>query len=163
MSTSEQAEHPGLSDTARQRLEQELANLRERRSQLQADRQQLDGIGDHADTAQLADGFDDVAWVDARITELTDTLRLNGENLTEGGAAGLFDGTEVTVRFEDGDEEKLHVVAVPDSANVEDETALTTQSPLGRAIAGHGVGESVSFPTPRGESTVTIVDIKQPS
>lgn len=159
--STKQAEPSGLSDAARQRLEQELANLRERRNQLQADRQRLDGFGDHADTAQLADGFDDVAWVDARITEITDTLR-QGSKPVEGGETGLVDGTEVKVRFADGAEETLHVVAVPDSANTDDETALTTQSPLGQAIAGHSAGDSVTFPTPGGESTVKILDIKQP-
>lgn len=159
MSTPEQAASPGLSDTARQRLEQELANLRERRAQLQADRQRIDGSGDHADTAQLADGFDDVAWVDNRISELTDALRQS--EWTSGGS-GLPDGTRVTVRYPDGEEETLHFVAVPDAAEVDDETALTPQSPLGQAIAGGSAGESVSYSTPGGESTVTIVDITTP-
>jgi transcription elongation GreA/GreB family factor len=73
----------------------------------------------------------------------------------------LPDGTTVTIRFADGDEDTLHVVAVP--GGDADDSVLTSDSPLGLALVGAKAGDEISYRTPGGKTTATVVAISPPS
>lgn len=62
----------------RQRLEEELAQLQARRSELAAELGDRDAVGDRADHADLLEQADDVAWLDDRIAEITGLLARGG-------------------------------------------------------------------------------------
>lgn len=145
----------------RRRLEEELARLRARRAALAAELDGRDSVGDRADHAEVLEQADDVAWLDDRIAEVTGLIARGGP---PGPAAGrLPHGSEVTLRFEDGEVSTLRVVAIPEEvAEDDDADALTLESPLGRALAGSEVGDIIQYRTPSGTALVEILALRLP-
>ncbi|HWR47016.1 MAG TPA: nucleoside diphosphate kinase regulator, partial [Pseudonocardiaceae bacterium] len=68
----------GLSAEGRERLERELAQLREQRRELAADLSDDDRVGDRADQAVLLEQADDLAQMDGRIQEIIELLARAG-------------------------------------------------------------------------------------
>lgn len=153
---------PGLSADGRERLEREVALLREQRRELAADLSDADPVGDRADQAESLERADDLAQLDGRIKEIVELLTRAG--WTDERPGGLVDGTVVTLRFADGTVETLRAVMVTDEA-AEDEGAqvLTVDSPLGLALSGRHAGDTVTYRTPDGETSVDILAIASPS
>lgn len=150
----------GLGPDVRRRLEDELAGLRERRRELAGALEESDSAGDHADAAETLEIRDELLWVDEQIAEIT--ARLAGAEPAR-DSDGPPDGAEVTLRFEDGTEQTLRVVAFPDEVpEGAEETSLTVHSPLGRALAGHRPGDTVSYSTPDGPVRAQLIGLRLP-
>lgn len=147
-------------DRTRQNLESELDQLRERRRSLAAELTGREPTGDRADQADLLEQAEDVALLDDRIADLTQRLAGGSDELSEGR---LAPGTEVTVRFADGEVSTLRAVAVPEEVAEDDEFgALTLDSPLGLALPGSEPGDQVTYLTPSGEAQVEVVALQVP-
>ncbi|MFI6032455.1 GreA/GreB family elongation factor [Amycolatopsis magusensis] len=152
-----------LSPAARERLEGELARLREQRAVNAPNFRDEDPIGDSADQADLIERAETTAFIDRRIREVTDLLT-HGKSQTAAAKEGLLPGgTEVTLRFADGDEETMQVVEFADEATTPDASALTSDSPLGRALVGHQSGDTITYRTPGGDLSAEIVSLKLPA
>ncbi|RZQ65352.1 GreA/GreB family elongation factor [Amycolatopsis suaedae] len=152
-----------LSPAARERLEDELARLREQRSSQALNLREEDPVGDSADQAGLLERAETTAWIDRRIREITDMLT-HGES-PEAAArreGQLPDGTTVKLRFSDGEEETMRVVAFADETTEDDVTALTADSPLGRALIGKSKGDTITYRTPRGEQSAKVLSLNLP-
>ncbi|HEX9122611.1 MAG TPA: GreA/GreB family elongation factor [Actinomycetota bacterium] len=67
-------------------------------------------------------------------------------------------GDEVTVGFEDGSTER-YLLVHPVEATLDD-LRISADSPLARAVLGHGVGEEVEVAAPAGPYRCTIVAAK---
>lgn len=148
----------GMSANTRERLQQELDALRQQRESL-APRLGEDPMGDSADQADLLERAESVSKLDRRIAEITDLL--HGGPTAEQDEGLLPSGTRVTLKFEDGDTEDLLVVGF--TAEAEDElSSLTADSPLGRAIAGHSKGDTITYRTPGGQVSAEIVELTLP-
>lgn len=146
---------------ARRRLEEELARLRARRRVLAAELDERDSVGDRADHADVLEQADDVAWLDDRIAELAGLIARGGPS--DPAAGRLPRGTEVTLRFDDGEVSTLRVVAIPEEVTEDDGAdALTLDSPLGRALAGSGVGDIIQYGTPSGTALVEVLALRVP-
>lgn len=147
-------------EAERARLESELADLKRRRDQLRADLQgDAETVGDRGDAAEALQRAEDLAVVEEQISRLT--WRLAGGNLTVEGQ--LPNGTEVKLRWPDGEEVKMRVVNfVEETPAGAEDTTLTADSPLGLALFGHKAGDTITYRTPRGEQQVTLLAIKQP-
>ncbi len=106
---------------------------------------------DEAKTAQ--------AFVEGRILTLKNILS-NAKVIHEnGGSKGHVDlGTTVTIReTETGDEDTYTIV---DSTEVDPRNGrISLRSPIGHALMGHKVGESVQVQTPGGQAEFEIVKI----
>lgn len=150
---------------ARRRLDEELAVLSRRRRELAVGLSDPVVVGDRADNAEALQRSDDLAWVDDRITELTDRLAhldARGTDLV-GEPGALPDGTVVTLRFADGGTETLRVVAMTEEiAEGEEPITITTGSPLGRALVGAAAGTAVTYRTPAGARNAEVVEIRLP-
>lgn len=145
----------------RQRLEEELAQLRARRQALADELDGRDSVGDRADHADMLEQADDVAWLDDRIAELTSLIARGGVPEPEDGR--LPHGAEVTLRFDDGEVSTLRVVAIPEEVTEDDDAdAVTVDSPLGRALVGSQVGDIVQYPTPSGQALVEVLALRMP-
>ncbi|MBY8881301.1 GreA/GreB family elongation factor [Actinacidiphila acidipaludis] len=144
-----------ISPAARRALEQDLADLRAERAAVAATLGRTDSEGDRADQADELQRADDLTRLDDRIDDLTVRLR---QAATAGppaaGVAGV--GSTVTVRFDDGTTQELHIGEIAD----EDDSALVTaRSPLGRALLGRRGGDAVFYDTPTGPRTATVESV----
>ncbi|MFC4000524.1 GreA/GreB family elongation factor [Prauserella oleivorans] len=148
----------GLSPTTRARLERELEQLREQRETL-APRLGEDPLGDSADQADLLERAEVVSRLDRRIAEVYDLL--HGGPANDLDESALPSGTKVRLKFDDGSVEDMVVVGVADEAE-DDLSTLTADSPLGRAIAGHKKGDTITYRTPGGEVSAEIVKLSVP-
>jgi transcription elongation GreA/GreB family factor len=145
-----------LSADVRRPIEQALASLREDRATLLAEIANQEPVKDNADNADRIQLGDDLGRLDDRIAELADRLT-SGATVAD----GLLIGTIVTVQFPDGTE-TLRAVPLPDHT-ADGAGTLSTDSPLSKALVGHKPGDTVTYDTPLGKTTVDLIDIKPPS
>jgi transcription elongation factor GreA len=102
---------------------------------------------------------DELAFVDGRIATLEQLLAhaevLAPPQTPHPARVGL--GTTVTLRDEKGDEERYTIVG-PAEVNLQ-QGYISDVSPVGRAVVGRTVGETVDVRTPGGTRRLTIVQI----
>jgi transcription elongation GreA/GreB family factor len=144
-------------------LEAELEELKRRRERVAADLDSMrDAVGglvdaDAADQIALAD---ELTAIDDRIAEIN--WHLHGGPPESEVPGALPDGTEVTLRFPDGELVRMRVVAIAGEVPIVDEHALSPDSPMGLALAGHRPGDVVTFETPQGPQQVELVAVRYP-
>ncbi|WP_328446756.1 GreA/GreB family elongation factor [Streptomyces sp. NBC_00386] len=145
-----------ISETARQALEQELADLRTERGTVASTLRDSDAeVGDHADAADELQRANDLRHLDDRISRIT-------TRLAQADTAGppptdeVGVGSTVTVRFSDG---TTDTVQIGETAAVLDRTLVTADSPLGHALLGHRAGDTVDFQAPEGPRSVVVVSL----
>lgn len=153
----------GSSDFAgqeRSRIEEELADLRRRRDQLRAELQDdADTVGDRGDAADALQRSEDLAGIDEQIGKLT--WLLAGGNADTPGQ--LPNGTTVTLRFPGDEPVRMRIIHfLEETPAGEEDTTLTSDSPLGLALFGRRAGETVTYSTPRGELQVDLLAIEMP-
>jgi transcription elongation factor GreA len=147
-----------LTEPGKARLEDELQELRtRRRPDLHVRIQEATESGDISDNSEYEDLKDEWASLEARISELEQTLdRAQIIQRDENNdLIGL--GSKVTLRSEDGEEETWVLVS-PEEANTLDGT-ISTQSPVGRSLVGRRAGESATVRTPSGAMVYTVVSV----
>jgi transcription elongation factor GreA len=149
-----------ISEAARRALERELTDLHAERATVAATLRDSDAeVGDRADEADELQRADDLRRLDDRISEITTRLH-------QADAAGppptdlVGVGSTVTVRFADA---TTDTVQIGETAAVSDRTLVTADSPLGRALLGHGAGDTVSFQAPDGPESAVVVSLGEPS
>ncbi|MGB9303441.1 MAG: GreA/GreB family elongation factor [Mycobacterium sp.] len=160
---SEKVESTGPADAAQNPLAAELDRLRQRRDRLEVEVKNDRGmIGDHGDAAEAIQRAEELVVLGERINELDRRLRAGPSQ--SNGSESLPGGTEVTLRFADGEVVTMHVISIVEETPVGREAeTLTAGSPLGQALAGHQPGDTVTYSTPQGESQVELIAVKLPS
>jgi transcription elongation GreA/GreB family factor len=138
-------------------LAEELDTLRARRRVLQASLTNENGPGDRGDQAEVLETIDELSRLENRISELTRRLARPEAH------DGLPAGTLVRLRYEDGTEETLRVGAASEAENDDEVPVLSTDSPLGKALAGKQAGDKVTFPIPNGTLSADILDLQLPT
>ncbi len=160
---SEEAQSTDLAAAARDNLAAELARLKQRHDRLEIEVKNDRGmVGDHGDAAEAIQRADELAVLAERINELDRRLK-SGPPSSEDSDT-LPGGTEVTLRFADGEVVTMYVISIVEETPVghEGET-LTARSPLGQALAGHQAGDTVTYSTPQGPSQVELLSVKLPT
>lgn len=149
-------------DVARENLAAELDRLKQRRDRLEAEVKNDRGmVGDHGDAAEAIQRADELVVLADRINELDRRLR-SGPS-TSDDSETLPGGTEVTLRFPDGEVVTMHVISIVEETPVGHEAeTLTARSPLGQALAGRKAGDTVTYTTPQGENQVELISVKLP-
>jgi len=152
-----------LSPDAHARLTEELEwRQTARRSEIS---QWIERAREHGDIRENAD-FDaaknEQGHNEARIRHLTALLR--EAVVVEGADADVVGpGTLVEIRMDDDDgddETTTYLVGSIEERNADYEV-LSTASPLGQALLGHGPGEVVSYDGPRRTFAVEIVSVRE--
>ena len=147
-----------LTEAGKARLEEELHDLRtRRRPELHARIQEATESGDVSDNSEYEDLKDEWAILEARITELEQTLERAAIIQRQVGDETIGLGSKVTLRSEDGEEETWVLVS-PEEANTRDGT-ISTQSPVGRSLVGRRAGDSAVVRTPSGSMIYTVVAV----
>jgi transcription elongation factor GreA len=116
--------------------------------------------GDLSENADYITAKEEQGFLEGRIRELKARLR-NAELIDSAGAQdGIVDlGCEVTVVERGYDEnETYHIVGATEADPSKGK--ISNESPLGRALIGHQVGDEVAIRAPAGEIHFQILDVK---
>jgi len=145
-----------LTPEGRAKLEAELKQLREvRRPEVAEQIRASKEFTDTDDNAEFEEAKNEQAFVEGRILTLEKMLAnavMIEANHQVHDAVGL--GLTVTVRDEDGEDEKYTIVG---SAEVDAiHGKISNESPVGRALLGKRVGDIVEVSTPNGALRLTV-------
>ena len=151
-----------VTDDGLKKLQDELENLKTvGRSEIAEKIKVARGYGDLSENSEYDDAKNEQAKIEARIAEIEAMLN-NVEIIKDikGAAKTVVVGVKVKVYDEEFDEEEEYYVvgsteADPTSNKISDE------SPVGRALLNHKVGDTVIAETPAGEIKLKILKISK--
>ena len=151
-----------LSGHVQQRLRDELVVLRAQRDRLRGDNAEDHRAADTGDRAEALRIADDVFRIEDRISEINRVLTVGTATRAAGGRSStLVEGSTVTLRFPDGDEETFYASSIldiaPEGIHAE---LLGLNSPLGKALAGHTAGDTITWTTPTGSKQAVVVTMR---
>jgi transcription elongation factor GreA len=116
-------------------------------------------MGDLSENADYISAKEEQGFLEGRIQELTQILN-NVQIIDEKKPSrGIVDiGSHVTIQEDDFDPEMYYIVGPKeaDPANAR----ISHESPIGRALIGHRVGDTVTADTPNGAIRFKIVKIE---
>ena len=143
-----------------EKLQDELDYLRTAKRQEVADRlhEAMEG-GELIENAEYEAAKNEQAFVEGRIQELERLLATARviEDDKQKRADTIQVGSTVTIQ-EDGVDEETYTIVGAAEANPR-EGKISNESPMGKAILNHRVGDDVQIETPDGSYTVRIVKI----
>lgn len=116
-------------------------------------------LGDLSENADYIAAKEDQAFLEGRILELTQILS-NVQIIDElKPAHGVVDiGSHVTIQEDDFEPETYHIVGPKEADPVN--ARISHESPIGKALLGHKVGEVVAAETPNGTIKFKILKIE---
>jgi transcription elongation factor GreA len=143
-----------------QKLQEELDYLRKVKRQEVANRlhEAMEG-GELIENAEYEAAKNEQAFVEGRIQEL-DVLLASAKIIEDNGkkkSDSVQLGSKVTIKEGNFDPETFTIVGAAE-ANPR-EGKISNESPIGKAILGHKIGDSVKVETPGGTYTVKILKI----
>ena len=149
---------PQLSQQAYDRLQEELAERSgPRRKEISAWIERAREHGDIRENADYDAAKNEQGHNEARVRQLEEILRT--AVVVEGPAGDVVEaGTIVEIRMEGDDDTSRYLVGSIEERHDELDV-LSTSSPLGQALLGHGPGDVVSYEGPRRAMTVEIVSV----
>jgi len=142
-------------------LQDELDYLRKVKRQEVAERlhEAMEG-GELIENAEYEAAKNEQAFVEGRIQELDALLasaKIIEDNGTKKRSDGVQLGSKVTIKEGNFEPEVFTIVGIAE-ANPR-EGKISNESPIGKAILGHKIGDSVKVETPGGTYTVKILKI----
>ncbi len=155
-----------LTQEAYDRLSEELAYLKgEGRRLVSAKIAHARDEGDLSENGGYHAAREEQGHQEARIRQLTVMLENAQVGEAPGDAGEVTPGSQITIYYDDDPDDtdtfllgSRELIGLDDSVDLE---VFSPQSPLGSAIMGHKVGESVSYTAPSGSKiAVTIVEVK---
>ena len=145
-----------LTKEGRQSLDEELAHLMAvRRREVAARIHKASETGGTVDNAEYDEAKNQQSFLEGRISDLENILS-NAVVATgkESPKGAIQLGSKVTVVAGDGARKKYTVVGSAEAAPLEGRISL--ESPVGRALMDHKVGDEVDVETPSGTVKLTI-------
>ena len=142
-----------------QKLQEELEYLRTVKRQEVASRlhEAMEG-GELIEDAEYEAAKNEQAFVEGRIQEL-EILLANARVIEDTGKREIIQvGAKVTIQ-EDGNEPEVYTIVGPAEANPRN-GRISNESPLGRALMEHRVGDVVKVDAPGGAFTVNVLKVE---
>ncbi len=150
-----------LTKEGKKKLEAELASMvNEKRPQIAEQIRQAKEAGDITENAAFEDAKHQQALLEGRIQELEYMLK-HAQMIDEGkhsASEGVQMGCKVTVLNSEGREERFFLVGSAEAKP--GDGRISNESPLGKALLGHRIGDSVDVTTPSGKLTFTVKAIE---
>jgi transcription elongation factor GreA len=116
--------------------------------------------GDLSENAEYHAARERQSFVEGRITELEDIVsRAQVIDVSTLSGTTVRFGATVTLADEDSDDESVYQIVGAHEADIRS-GRLSVHSPLGRALIGKHVGDSVEVSTPGGSKSYEIVDVR---
>lgn len=116
-------------------------------------------MGDLSENADYTSAKEDQAFLEGRILELAHILKNVVVIEEKGSGESVEIGSEVVVREEGYDDEETLFIVGSKEANPE-KGKISYESPIGKALLKHRVGEIVRVATPSGYTNFKILKIK---
>ena len=141
------------------RLKQELEELKgPRRQELARRLRSAIQMGDLSENADYHKAKEDQGFLEGRIQEIEYLLR--NAVIIEPNAGGdvVSIGSHVTIQETDGADETYHVVGAKEADPRNGK--ISNESPIGRALMDHKVGDVVQAETPGGKISFKILKIE---
>lgn len=143
-------------------IQKELSVLKEeRRIEIAEKLKEAISFGDLSENSEYEDARNEQAQVELRIIELDDILK-NYELVDAKKTAKKNDvvaiGSTVVVKNADGEKETYRIVGPTETDIFEGK--ISNESPIGAALIGKGLGESVSGKSPAGSFAFEITELK---
>ncbi len=144
------------------KLEAELEDLKTNGRRDIAERIKIArGYGDLSENSEYDDAKNEQAKIEARIVELEAMLK-NYEIITDDEISGDKVVIGVTVTIKDVNSKEQFTYAIVGSAEADPISGkISDESPVGKALIGHKVKETVEVELPDGKALYKIVDIKK--
>jgi transcription elongation factor GreA len=150
-----------LTEDGKAKLEGELAMLvNEKRPEIAEQIRQAKEAGDISENAAFEDAKHQQGMIEGRIQELEYMLK-HAQMIDEGAhsaADGVQLGCTVTVLDAEGREERYFLVGSAEARPADGR--ISNESPLGKALLGHRIGDAVDVATPSGKLTYTVKAIE---
>ena len=151
-----------VTDEGLKKLQDELEHLKtEGRKDIAEKIKVARGYGDLSENSEYDDAKNEQAKIEARIVELEAMLK-NVEIIKDikGAAKTVVVGVKVKVYDEEFDEEDEYYIVGSTEADPST-NKISDESPVGRALLGHKVNDSVVVEAPAGEIRLKIVGISK--
>jgi len=151
-----------LTDEGLLKLEQELEDLKTKKRQEVAEKIKVArGFGDLSENSEYDAAKEEQAQVEARIVQLENMLKnakvIDNDDID---LTVVSIGTRVTV-FDEEFEEEIEYSIVGSTEADPDMFKISDESPVGRALIGKNVGETVDVETPGGVIKFKILSINK--
>lgn len=145
------AKETSLTQAGFDKLTEELEILKTQKRQEVAEKiKEARSFGDLSENSEYDAAKNEQAMIEARIQQLEAMLKnvkiLNTDNLN---AEQINVGSKVKVKDMDFDEEDILQIVGSTESNP-DEGKISDESPVGKALVGHKVGDIVKIPVPSG-------------
>lgn len=149
-----------LTAEGKQKLEDELLHLKSvRRMEIATQISASHEAGGVSDNADYEEAKNEQAFVEGRISEIEDILDRSvvaDKSTLEKGVAGF--GSSVNVKDRTNRRQQYSLVGSAEAAPLEGKISI--ESPVGKALVGHKVGDVVEVKTPAGVNKLTITRIR---
>ena len=145
-----------ITDTGRQELERELEELKGRRGEIADKIATARGFGDLSENAEYDTAREEQGLLETRIAEIEDILQ-NASIIQSTGTSEI--GLGSTVELKSDTKTVTYTVVGPVEANPL-EGKISNESPIGQALMGKKIGESVVIMTPKGETAYQVVAMR---
>ncbi len=142
------------------RLEDELKNLKsvERPAVIRAISEAREH-GDLSENAEYHAARERQSFIEGRIKELEDVVsRAEVIDISKLSGDTVRFGATVTVADEDTDEEQTYQIVGPHEADLK-ANRISVHSPIGKALIGKGMGDSIEVKAPGGSKFYEVVKI----
>ncbi len=144
-----------ITNEGKKELENELEALKARRGEIAEKIAAARDYGDLSENAEYDAAREDQGLVESRIAEIEDILQ-NAEIIKTSRASSVTIGSKVELK--NADKTVTYHVVGPVEANPI-EGRISNESPIGQALMGKKVGETVVVSTPKGDVSYEVVSI----
>ena len=145
-----------ITESGQRELERELEELKSRRGEIADKIAAARDFGDLSENAEYDAAREAQGLLETRITEI-ETILQNASIIQAGGSSTVTLGS--TVELEANGKTVVYTVVGP-VVSYPLEGKFSNESPIGQALMGKAVGDTVTISTPKGELAYTVVALR---
>ena len=145
-----------ITESGQRELERELEELKSRRGEIADKIAAARDFGDLSENAEYDAAREAQGLLETRITEI-ETILQNASIIQAGSSSTVVLGS--TVELEANGKAVVYTVVGPVEADPL-EGKVSNESPIGQALMGKAVGDTVTISTPKGELAYAVVALR---
>ena len=145
-----------ITESGQRELERELDELKSRRGEIADKIAAARDFGDLSENAEYDAAREAQGLLETRITEI-ETILQNASIIQAGSSSTVVLGSTVELEA-NGKTVVYTVVGQVDADTIEGK--VSNESPIGQALMGKTVGDTVTISTPKGELAYTVVALR---